>query len=59
MKNEEANKQKKGEGMIRKLPTPLIVGLILAVGRMRKDRKLWMWNPGKRWKRNCCRFPIP
>lgn len=31
MKNEEANKQKKGEGMIRKLPTPLIVGLILAV----------------------------
>ena len=31
MKNEEANKQKKGEGMIRKLPAPLIAGLILAV----------------------------
>lgn len=31
MKNEEANKQKKGEGMIRKFPAPLIAGLILAV----------------------------
>ena len=31
MKNEEANKQPKREGMIRKLPAPLIAGLILAV----------------------------